>query len=148
MEYIFLASLIISQVYLTVSLFLTRNALKIRYLNKTKPADSGKGISILKPLKGLDDSLEDNLRSFFEQEYLNLVKVSVDSKYVFVKWLGLTFVMLTALLIFGIERTYYRTANWLKISGLKNLMPADGELKLAAGLSKANQSIDNEHRRF
>jgi hypothetical protein len=60
-----------------------------------------------------------------------LVNASVDSKYVLVKWLGLTFVMLTALLIYGIERTYYRAANWLKTSGSKNLLPADGKLKLA-----------------
>jgi ceramide glucosyltransferase len=41
-----------------------------RYLAQAAPeASSAEPISILKPLAGLDDGLEDNLRSFFTQEY-------------------------------------------------------------------------------
>ncbi len=41
-----------------------------RYLSVVPPAQaSTEPVSILKPLAGLDDGLESNLRTFFEQEY-------------------------------------------------------------------------------
>src|SRR5713226_9467208 len=42
----------------------------IRYLRvPAPPANSTEPVSILKPLSGLDDNLESNLRTFFEQDY-------------------------------------------------------------------------------
>lgn len=69
MEYIFLTALLISLGYLLISLGLTYIALRVRDQIKTNTNGMSNGISILKPLKGLDDCLEENLRSFFEQNY-------------------------------------------------------------------------------
>ncbi len=63
-------AVIVSLLHLAISLFVTKNRMKNPGLSKDR---NNKGhwprVSILKPLKGLDDRLEENLRSFFELDY-------------------------------------------------------------------------------
>ena len=65
MAIIFLAIVLGALVYSVLSILAA-----IRYLRVPAPtAHSSEPVSILKPLSGLDDNLESNLRTFFEQDY-------------------------------------------------------------------------------
>lgn len=64
-------TLVLGAVLLGSWVFCVLTAVAVARYRSVRPARShgGEGISILKPLHGLDDGLEANLRSFFEQRY-------------------------------------------------------------------------------
>lgn len=68
----YLSILVISLLHLLITAWITHKKLQVRRNNASlRKQPSFPSISILKPLKGLDDKLEENVRSFFQLDYPN-----------------------------------------------------------------------------
>jgi len=65
---IYALTILLSLIYLAVSAGVIRTALR-KALPGKAPKKDWPAVTILKPLKGIDDCLEDNLRSFMELDY-------------------------------------------------------------------------------
>jgi len=61
----------------------------------------------------------------------NLVKASVDSRFVLIKWLGVTIIMLCVLFLYGIERAFFKTVKSLKTSDADNMLSPERGVQLA-----------------
>ncbi|MCB9057008.1 MAG: glycosyltransferase [Calditrichae bacterium] len=68
-DFIFSLALLLSVTYTILMTYISIKRIKGINRSAIKTVPSAKGISILKPLKGVDDDIEKNLRSFFELEY-------------------------------------------------------------------------------
>ncbi len=67
-DYLFIISIAIGLIYTLISLIFLFIEHGLRKSN-IRPLDKYPGVSVFKPIKGLDDSLENSLKSFFDLDY-------------------------------------------------------------------------------
>ena len=122
--------------------------LAVRKWNSVRPSPlrlPPEGISILKPLAGLDDGLERNLRTFFEQEYrgpweiLFAVRVESDPSVPIVRKLQAEFPQVPSRLLIVGEPPYPNAKVW----SLDRMMrEASHDLLI---MSDSDMRVDNPH---
>lgn len=72
---VLLAGTLVSAVMFLLGFWSTRRHIAAARRSKTLPDASYPAVSLLKPIKGLEEELEANLRSFFEQDYPGTIEI-------------------------------------------------------------------------
>lgn len=152
MSWLLLGLVVGSLVYCVLVIVAARKYLSVRPLSLMKPMS----LSVLKPLAGLDDGLESNLRTFFEQDYpqwemLFAVRVESDAAVPVVRKLQAEYPHVSSRLLLVGEPTYPNAKVWslqhmTEAASHDVLVMADSDIRVGPGFLKAVASEFQDER--